>query len=49
MEEEVKTQAQVVVGVITPAKQDKTDAFENQVRASVNEHQSSNCQEAGDE
>jgi hypothetical protein len=26
MEEEVKTQSQVIVGVITPAKQDKKDA-----------------------
>ena len=29
MEEEVKTQSQVVVGVITPAKHDKTDAEQN--------------------
>ena len=46
MEEEVKTKSQVVVGVFTPAKQDKTDG----ARASfTNEHQSSDCQEAGDE
>lgn len=55
MEEEVKTQSQVVVGVFTPAKHDKTVrsgrfAVENRARASfTNEHQSSNCQEAGDE
>ena len=73
MEEEVKTQSQVVVGAIIPAKQDTKDAeqsgkkvipikklkttirsgrfaVENRARASfTNEHQSPDCQEAGDE